>query len=90
MRRRIAIVMIMGLGLSAVGPTAYAHDDGKGNSHPPSLAAQAHEFANVNAAKSNAGSNAPKSFAPCIRGMAAKTFPCDRVDMMSHLTLNDL
>ena len=22
--------------------------------------------------------------------MAAKTFPCDRVDMMSHLTLNDL
>lgn len=90
MGRRIAMVMVVALGLGALGTTTYAHDDGKGSSHPPSLAAQVHEFANVTAANANPGSNAPRSIAPCIRGMAAKTFPCKRVDMMSHLTLDDL
>ena len=33
---------------------------------------------------------APQGFAPCIRGMAAKTYPCDRIDMLSHMTLEDL
>jgi len=29
--------------------------------------------------------NAPKSFAPCIGGMAAGEFPCDKVDMLSFI-----
>src|SRR5918996_6520072 len=33
---------------------------------------------------------APDSFAPCVRGMAAGTYPCHRIDMMSHLSLADL
>ncbi|MBA3308909.1 MAG: choice-of-anchor B family protein [Nocardioidaceae bacterium] len=69
---------------------SYAHDDGMGGVHPPGQAQQAHEFENVVASNANEKSNAPRSFAPCIRGMAAKTFPCDGVDMMSHLTLDDL
>ena len=30
------------------------------------------------------------TFAPCVRGMAAGTYPCDGIDMMSHLSLADL
>ena len=33
---------------------------------------------------------APGTFAPCVRGMAAGTYPCDGIDMMSHLSLADL
>ena len=32
----------------------------------------------------------PDTFAPCVRGMAAGTYPCDGIDMMSHLSLADL
>jgi hypothetical protein len=27
-------------------------------------------------------SNAPRTFAPCVRGMAADFFPCDRIDLL--------
>ena len=30
------------------------------------------------------------TFAPCVGGMAAGTYPCDGIDMMSHLSLADL
>jgi hypothetical protein len=32
----------------------------------------------------------PGTFAPCVRGMAAGTYPCDGIDMMRHLSLDDL
>jgi choice-of-anchor B domain-containing protein len=35
-------------------------------------------------------SSAPDTFAPCVRGMAAGTYPCDGIDMMSHLSRADL
>jgi hypothetical protein len=38
----------------------------------------------------NAGGNAPLTFAPCVGGMAADFFPCDRVDMMSHVSHEEL
>lgn len=47
-------------------------------------------------ARSNAGnnanpkSNAPTTFAPCEDGMAADFFPCDGIDMMSHVSMNEL
>ncbi|GAB3536757.1 hypothetical protein GCM10027403_18540 [Arthrobacter tecti] len=69
---------------------AVAHDDGKGIIHPPSMEAQEWEFENVAGASANPDGNAPRGHAPCIKGMAAKTFPCDGVDMMSHLTRADL
>lgn len=78
------------LAVSMGSPVAVAHDDGKGAVNPPSMEAQEHEFENVAASKANSNSNAPRSFAPCIDGMAAKTYPCDGVDMMSHLTRADL
>ena len=69
---------------------ALAHDDGKGNIIMPAFELLQQEFSNVVAANANPKSNAPKGFAPCINGMAAKTYPCDGVDMMSHLDLTDL
>lgn len=91
MRGRLAAAISAALLMSVVGAgSSSAHDDGKGGVHPPGQHEQAQEFANVVAAKANERSNAPRSFAPCIKGMAAKTYPCSGVDMMSHLTLADL
>jgi choice-of-anchor B domain-containing protein len=76
--------------VSAAGIAAFAHDDAKGEIRPPSLEMQQQELEGVVAANADADSNAPKSFAPCVKGMAAGTYPCDGVDMMSHLSLDDL
>lgn len=89
MKSRIAAVAA-GMLVVGIAGTAFAHDDGKGAVLPPSLEMQQQEFENVVAADAPDDSAAPKSFAPCIEGLAAKTFPCDGVDMMSHLTLEDL
>lgn len=85
-----ASVISAALAVSLGSTVATAHDDGKGAVQPPSMEAQEHEFENVAASAANPESNAPKGFAPCINGMAAKTYPCDGVDMMSHLTRADL
>lgn len=76
--------------LALVLPAAQAHDDGKGRVLSPSLQMQQQEYANVTAAKAATNSNAPGSFAPCVKGMAAKTYPCAGVDMMSHLWPDEL
>jgi choice-of-anchor B domain-containing protein len=34
--------------------------------------------------------NAPSTFAPCVDGMAADFFPCDGVDMLSHVSHAEL
>jgi choice-of-anchor B domain-containing protein len=34
--------------------------------------------------------NAPATFAPCINGMAADFFPCDGIDLLSHVSHNEL
>ena len=92
MRQRFPAVITSALILVLVlAPAALAHhDDGKGEVNFPGPEQAAHEFANVVAAGASENSNAPRSFAPCIQGMAAGTYPCDRVDMLSHLTLGDL
>jgi choice-of-anchor B domain-containing protein len=83
----VLVFSIVGVVPSAAHPEG---EDLQSDRHYPSEEARAHELANVVAANANEESNAPRGFAPCIRGMAADTFPCDGVDMMSHLTLGDL
>lgn len=92
MRRRLLAALVSAAALTALVavPAAAHHDDGKGDVTPPSLEILAEEFENVVASNANEDSNAPQGHAPCIRGMAANTFPCDGVDMLSHLTLGDL
>jgi choice-of-anchor B domain-containing protein len=92
MRKRLRASFVIAVVFVALvaSPAAAHHDDGKGDVIPPSVEALAEEFENVVAANANEDSNAPRGFAPCINGMAAETFPCDQVDMLSHLTLGDL
>ncbi len=42
------------------------------------------------ASNADSRSRAPQTFAPCVRGMAAGTFPCDGVDMLSHVSHAEL
>ena len=92
MRKRLAVSVVasMILTLVAVAPAGAHHDDGKGDINPPATDVLMHEFENVTAPNAAEDSSAPRGHAPCINGMAADTFPCDRVDMLSHLTLGDL
>ncbi|SNR83531.1 choice-of-anchor B domain-containing protein [Haloechinothrix alba] len=80
----ILLVAVLGAAPSA------AHDGGFHEVQPPPMEMQQKEFEAVAAADAEEDSNAPRGFAPCIRGMAADTYPCDGVDMLSHLTLDDL
>jgi choice-of-anchor B domain-containing protein len=61
----------------------------KGRSHTAAMEREARGFER---AASNAApdSGKPDTFAPCVRGMAGGTYPCDRIDMMSHLSRADL
>ncbi len=92
MRKRYRAPLIGALVFIALvaSPVAAHHDDGKGNVQAPPLVVLEHEFNNVVAANANDDSNAPQGHAPCIQGMAADSYPCDKVDMLSHLTLGDL
>jgi choice-of-anchor B domain-containing protein len=92
MRQRLVVSALVAvlLGVIAALPASAHHDDGKGEINVPPLEAQEHELLNVAAARAHEDSDAPRGFAPCIRGMAADTYPCDGIAMMSHLTLGDL
>jgi choice-of-anchor B domain-containing protein len=44
----------------------------------------------VAATPGNTRSNAPRTFAPCVNGRAADFFPCDGIDMLSHVSHAEL
>ncbi|MBD8868563.1 choice-of-anchor B family protein [Nocardioides donggukensis] len=90
MKPRFLVALVASLSLVLASGAAFAHDDGKGFVAPPSLEMQHREFLGVKASNAQPDSNAPKGFAPCVNGMAAETYPCKKVDMMSHLSLADL
>jgi choice-of-anchor B domain-containing protein len=66
--------------LSLVAGPALAHDH-----YDEVLERQAREMVRGVAPHAPDHSAAPTSFAPCVRNMAADTFPCDGVDMLSWL-----
>ncbi|HEU4913101.1 MAG TPA: choice-of-anchor B family protein [Actinomycetes bacterium] len=88
--RRAALATLVGVALVAGPVPAYGHDDGKGHVSFPGQEVKQQEFEGVTARNAASHSNAPESFAPCVDGLAAGTYPCDGVDMLSHLWLDDL
>lgn len=56
---------------------------------PRNMRKQQDDFA-ATRSKASKSSRASETFAPCIRGMAAGTYPCDGIDLMSHVTLAEL
>jgi choice-of-anchor B domain-containing protein len=76
----LAVMLLLAASLLVVTPAIAHHDDGKGNISLPTQAEKDHEEANVSGA----------GYARCIDGMAADTYPCRRVDVLSHLWLDEL
>lgn len=91
MKRIIPIAAFATITLTAallVAPAA-AHDDPVDPVNHAPLEELAGMFPTP-AANAAENSNAPDSFAPCVRGLAAGVYPCDNVDMMSRLGLEEL
>ncbi len=91
MRRRLAAAISAAFLISFVGAgTAAAHEDAGGSYTLPGQESKEEQYADVRARNANEKSNAPKSFAPCVRGKSAGIYPCDGVDMMSNVPLSEL
>jgi choice-of-anchor B domain-containing protein len=65
-----------------------AHDDGGGKYDGVEVKIERDWYTPGTA--QNGKGNAPSTFAPCVNGMAAGTFPCDGVDMLSHVSHAEL
>ena len=91
MRARLAAAISAAFLISVVGAgTAVAHDEAGGSYTLPGQDSKAEQYEDVRASNANEDSNAPKSFAPCVRGKSAGIYPCDGVNMMSNVPLSEL
>jgi choice-of-anchor B domain-containing protein len=88
MRLRSAVVVLafVATNLVLLAP-AGAHDGEASDS--PSMQEKQEAWEAV-AARSQVGQGVSEGFAPCIRGMAARTYPCDGIDMLAHVSPADL
>lgn len=89
-RTNVLVGFVIAAMTIVAAPVSAHHDDGKGGITPPGMTEVAHELANVVAVEASEESNAPGSAAPCINGMAADTYPCDKVDMLAHVWNDEL
>lgn len=91
MRPGIA-ALVSALLLAAVAVPSVAQGDGDVDPlpRPPHADEQRADFESVAAGAAGGRGNAPRTFAPCVDGMAAGTFPCDDVDLLSWLDHDDL
>ena len=91
MRGRLAAAISAAFLISVVGTgTAVAHDEAGESYALPGQDSKTEQYEAVRAANANENSNAPTSFAPCVRGVSAGMYPCDGVDMMSNVPLSEL
>jgi choice-of-anchor B domain-containing protein len=88
MRIRSTAIAVALLAVLAVAVPSLAQDRGRSPTGMMDREARGFEGIAPKAAPQSRGR--PDSFAPCVRGMAAGTYPCHRIDMMSHLSLADL
>jgi choice-of-anchor B domain-containing protein len=86
---RTKSVLLVCVTLMAGGVLAAAPSLAGGGAIPEPMERQQGPF-NAVAANAPERSNAPQNFAPCIKGLAAGTYPCKGIDMMSHLSRADL
>lgn len=84
MAHRLSTTVIGSFAIIAMAVPAFAHHGDDGSQYNGVMPQQEGDFADT-AANANERSNAPRSFAPCRKGMAAGTFPCDGVDMLSRV-----
>jgi choice-of-anchor B domain-containing protein len=89
MRTRWSSVAVAVLATALVGGPSFASHDVDGSRFSGVMAREAEDFEAV-ASNAAPNSSSPQGFAPCVNGMAAGTYPCDGIDMMSHLSRSDL
>lgn len=89
MRRRWIPVVVAVVAMTMTGGPTSADHDVDASKFGGVMARQVESFDAV-AANAAEESSAPEGFAPCVSGMAAGTYPCDGIDMMSHLSRSDL
>jgi choice-of-anchor B domain-containing protein len=87
MRNQWNVVVVALVATTLLGGPSLAGDRDRVQTAATERQVQDFEAIASNAAQK---SSAPDTFAPCVRGMAAGTYPCDGIDMMSNLSLADL
>lgn len=86
MKSRIAVVVCALLAISVIG-TAGASAHGSGS---PGENLKAHDFEALMERQAESEGPQRMGFEACVNGLAADTFPCDDVDMMSLVPLEEL
>lgn len=90
MRLRVAAVTAALLAASVTGvgiSQAHSPDDDRAE---PSLSLQRSDFEETAEAAAERSDRGPSGFARCVKGMAADTYPCRRIDMLSRVSLHRL
>jgi len=90
MKARLAVALVAALLTGALGVgVSYGEGDQRDNRHNATGSEQAQQFAEAAGPDTRAASRVPDTFARCTGGMAAE-FPCDGIDMLSHVSRNRL
>jgi hypothetical protein len=96
-RRAVSIAAAVGLLAAIITAPSLAHpdgDDGSGSHKYEGFELKLDRDWETPTSPSHGAAadrgNAPQTFAPCIRGMAADYFPCDGIDMLSHVSHAEL
>jgi choice-of-anchor B domain-containing protein len=87
--RLLAVLVALVAMVAVMAAPSIAHDDG-GGKYTGVTPKQGEDFESIPGSRAADHSTAPKGFAPCEDGMAAGTYPCSGVDMLSHVSLDDL
>jgi hypothetical protein len=87
------VAATVGLVAAVIAVPALAHPDSEGGYKYEGLEVKLERDWETTSGAAGPGSergNAPQTFAPCIDGMAADFFPCDGVDLLSHVSHAEL
>jgi choice-of-anchor B domain-containing protein len=93
--RSTTLAALVGLVAATVVAPAFAHPDGDGEGGYKYEGFELKLDRDWTTPTSSSGQgtergNAPATFAPCVNGMAADFFPCDGIDLLSHVSHNEL
>ncbi|GAA1478520.1 hypothetical protein GCM10009623_29660 [Nocardioides aestuarii] len=90
MNGRLAVTVVAALAVATVGIGAsYGGDEKKRNVHNATGSEQAKQFAQIKGADTRAASKVGRTAERCVDGMAGE-FPCDGIDMLSHVDREEL
>ena len=91
MRRSLAVLAVTAGMFTAIGVSpAMAHHPDESDSGGSSYKYEGFELKLERDWETSSSANGATTFAPCVNGMAADFFPCDGIDLMSHVSHAEL